>query len=139
MVSNLRRILLGLILRADNCLNLTRTLQFTLDNDDDPLKKARMDLRAARFGTSQTKMKHRLNISINETMYSVSLQRMSQSFQLFVSSSVLFHLKKRTIGLVQFLQFFIVSSWLCQSIMYRTVRMFCTKIFWLHFFYFFFF
>ncbi|RUS70362.1 hypothetical protein EGW08_021876 [Elysia chlorotica] len=47
-----------------------QTLQFTLDNEDDPLKKARMDLRAARFGNSQTKMKQRVNISINESIYS---------------------------------------------------------------------
>ncbi|GFR84307.1 leukocyte receptor cluster member 8 homolog [Elysia marginata] len=47
-----------------------QTLQFTFDNDDDPLKKARMDLRAARFGTGQTKMNKKVNISINESMYS---------------------------------------------------------------------
>ena len=55
----------------ENDLKFSRTLQFTLDNDDDPLKKARMDLRAARFGTSQNKMRQKANISINESMYSV--------------------------------------------------------------------
>ncbi|GFO23676.1 leukocyte receptor cluster member 8 homolog [Plakobranchus ocellatus] len=53
-----------------NKVSGSTTLQFTLDNDDDPLKKARMDLRAARFGTNQTKMKQKVNISINDSFFS---------------------------------------------------------------------